>query len=60
MPIVCSDKGPMSEILGDAGVYFDPEKPTEIADVLKKLINSPMIREQKVNVAYKIAKAYTW
>lgn len=50
----------MSEILGDAGVYFDPEKPTEIADVLKKLINSPMIREQKVNVAYKIAKAYTW
>ena len=28
LPIACSDRGPMPEILGDAGIYFDPENST--------------------------------
>src|SRR5204863_6991078 len=27
LPIACSKRGPMPEILGNAGVYFDPDKP---------------------------------
>ena len=60
LPIACSDKGPMVEILGDSAVYFDPEKPSEIADVLKRLIDSPNMRIEKASVSYKKSKDYTW
>lgn len=60
LPIACSNKGHMLEILGDSAVYFDPEKPSEIVDALKRLIDSPNIRAEKANAAYKKAKAYAW
>ncbi len=60
LPIACSSKRPMSEILEDSAVYFDPEKPLEIADALKRLIDSPNLRAKTASAAYKKAKAYTW
>ncbi len=60
LPIACSNKAPMPEILGDGGVYFDPEKPSDIADAVKKLIDAPITRAQKAETAYQHAKAYTW
>lgn len=60
LPIACSNRGPMPEILGDAGVYFDPEKPLDIANALKRLIDSPIMRAEKAETAYQQAKTYTW
>ncbi len=60
LPIACSNKGPMFEILGDSGIYFDPEKPSDIADALKKIIDSPFMRAQKAEAAYQQTKVYTW
>lgn len=60
LPIACSGREPMPEILCDAGVYFDPEKPSDIADTLKGLIDSPITRAQKAEAAYQRAKTYTW
>jgi glycosyltransferase involved in cell wall biosynthesis len=34
LPIACSDRGPMPEILQEAGVYFDPEDVPSIADAV--------------------------
>ena len=44
LPIACSNRGPMPEVLGDAGVYFDPENPNDIARALRELIGSPILR----------------
>ena len=41
LPIACSNRGPMPEVLGDAGVYFDPEKPASIADAVRRLALDP-------------------
>jgi len=41
IPIDCSNYNPMSQILGDGGVYFDPEKPDQILISLEQLVNSP-------------------
>ena len=41
LPMACSRKEPMLEILGDAGVYFDPENADDIARALRELIDSP-------------------
>lgn len=60
LPIACSNRSSMSETLGDAGVYFDPENPTDIADALAKYIESPSLRAEKAILAYSRARAYTW
>ena len=33
--ILCSNKSAMPEILGDAGLYFDPDNPDQLQNVLK-------------------------
>jgi glycosyltransferase involved in cell wall biosynthesis len=60
LPIACSNRGPMPETLGDAGIYFDPEKPAEIAEAIRKLIEDPMLRTEKAEAAFERAKAFTW
>lgn len=60
IPIACSNFGPMPEVLGDAGVYFNPEKPSEIADALLKLIRNPDLRLKNALLAYEQAQQFTW
>lgn len=60
LPVVCSNCGPMPEMLGDAGVYFDPEKPDEITQALRTLIGSPELRSKLANAAYVRASGYSW
>lgn len=60
LPIACSDRGPMPEVLGDAGVYFDPEAPAEIACALRELITSPARRAALAQAAYERAARYSW
>jgi glycosyltransferase involved in cell wall biosynthesis len=60
LPIACSHKGPMPEVLGDAGVYFDPERPEAIAEALSKLIENPSLRRHLADAAYKSAQSYSW
>lgn len=60
LPIACSNKGPMSDMLGDAGLYFDPEKPSEITAVLRELIGSPELRMMMAHASYERAQQYAW
>jgi glycosyltransferase involved in cell wall biosynthesis len=60
LPIACSNRGPMPEVLGDAGVYFDPEKPDEIANALERLILGPALRAPLAQAAYERAQTYSW
>jgi len=60
LPIVCSDLRPMTDILGDAGVYFDPENADSIATAILKLIESPKLREKNAKMAFDRAKKYSW
>jgi hypothetical protein len=60
LPIACSNRSAMPEILSDAGVYFDPEKPKEITNALRYLIESPKIRTEKSMASYQLAQKYSW
>jgi len=60
LPIACSNRGPMPEILGAAGEYFDPEKPKEIEETLQKLIDDRALRERCAWRAYTTAQGYSW
>lgn len=60
LPIACSNKGPMPEILGDAGVYFDPEQPQEIAGAVLQLIQSPQFRTELAGKSFQRVRQYSW
>ena len=48
VPVASSDFLPMTEVLGDSAIFFDPHNEQEIADSLLKLINDDKLREQCV------------
>jgi glycosyltransferase involved in cell wall biosynthesis len=60
LPIACSNKGPMPEVLDEAGIYFDPESPDEIAEAVLTLFNRPALRRQLASKAYTAAQNYSW
>ena len=60
LPVACSDRGPMPEVLGNAGIYFNPEKSDEIMCALYKLIDTPTLRIDKANASYTASCAYNW
>lgn len=60
LPIACANRGPMPEVLGDAGVYFDPESPSEIASVLQSLANDDPLRARLAQEAWQKVQDYSW
>ena len=60
LPIASSSKGPMPEILGDNGLYFDPLVINSIFDALKQLILNSEERSVRAHRAYQKTKEYTW
>ena len=60
LPIACSNRGPMQEVLGDAGLYFDPELPEQIAGAIEELMTDHGKRSECAARAYEYAKQYSW
>lgn len=60
LPIACSDWGPMPEVLQEAGTYFDPERPEEIAEALQTLVGDAALRQRCADQAYEQARLYSW
>jgi glycosyltransferase involved in cell wall biosynthesis len=60
LPIVCSDRAPMPEILGDGGVYCDPLTPASIAAAMKQIMTDVSLRTRGPAIAQARARAYSW
>lgn len=60
LPIACSDRGPMPEVLGDGGVYFDPESPDSIAAAMKQILDDHDLRDRVREISKQRASAYSW
>ena len=59
-PIACSNRGPMPEVLQDAGVYFDPEDSVSIAQALRMLITDSNLRQTMAKKAYERSQNFSW
>lgn len=60
LPIACSDRGPMPEVLGEGGLYFNPEVPADIERALMELLTKSELRTQKARVSYERSKQFNW
>jgi glycosyltransferase involved in cell wall biosynthesis len=60
LPIACSRAGPMPEVLGDGGLYFDPENIGEMVDVMERLCGDAALRARCAITAERRASVYSW
>lgn len=60
LPIACSDRGPMPEVLNNSGVYFNPEIPFSIAKAVKDIIDNPSLRRDIASSALERAQLFSW
>jgi glycosyltransferase involved in cell wall biosynthesis len=60
LPIACSQRRPMPDILEDGGAYFDPEDPDSIAGAIEGLIVDHRSRRAKARRASEIARRFSW
>jgi glycosyltransferase involved in cell wall biosynthesis len=60
LPILSSGCGPMPEVLGDAGLYFDPYSSEEIANALRSFVVDVNRRAVLASAAFQKASEYSW
>jgi glycosyltransferase involved in cell wall biosynthesis len=60
VPVVCSDRGSLSEVVGKAARIFDPEDPRAIADTVEELLADPQTRERLRVAGREQARRFTW
>ena len=60
MPIASSNRGPMPEVLGDAGVYFEPESVNSIVQALEGLLLSNAKRAELARKAVMKSQSFNW
>jgi len=60
LPIACSNRGPMPEILKNGGIYFDPENIESIANSLKIIIDNDSMRDKISSISQKLSEEYSW
>ena len=60
IPIACSNRGPMPEILENGGLYFDPEDNLSIYKSIEEIILNHNLRKQIASEAKKLSKQYSW
>ena len=60
LPIASSLNGPMPEVLGEAGIYFDPYIPSTIELALFKLFSDFDLRSRLSSLAYEKSLNYSW
>ena len=60
VPIVCSDRGPMPDLLGDAGVYFDPYSVESISKAIKSILQDDSLTKVLIKKGEMRIKNFSW
>ena len=60
LPIACSNRGPMPEVLKNGGIYFDPEDCISIANAIEIIIENEEKRIKIAKKAKELSTQYSW
>lgn len=60
VPVLASRRGSLPEVIGEAGLFFEPESPSAIADCLLQFLRAPELRPRLREMALKRARTFTW
>lgn len=59
-PILSSDQGSLPEVVGDAGIFFDPYDIGSISQAIVQLSTDPELRRHLSSIAAARAQSFTW
>ena len=59
-PVVASNRSSLPEVIGDAGLLFDPESPAALPDILITLADDSSERERLIAKGSERAKRFSW
>jgi glycosyltransferase involved in cell wall biosynthesis len=60
VPVACSDRGSLAEVVDEAALIFDPERPRGIADAIDRLLGDATERERLARAGRENAARFTW
>jgi glycosyltransferase involved in cell wall biosynthesis len=59
-PVVCSNAGSIPEVVGDAGLYFDPNNPEELRTALERIATTETLQTDLRQRGYTRIGAFSW
>jgi glycosyltransferase involved in cell wall biosynthesis len=59
-PVVCSDRGALGEVIGDAALILDPDDTHDIARKLRAMASDPTLRERLRERGLRHARRFDW
>ena len=59
-PVVCSNTSSIPEVVGNAGEYFDPNNPEEIAFAIERVVGSSSHRSELINLGRDRCAQFSW
>jgi glycosyltransferase involved in cell wall biosynthesis len=59
-PVISSNRASLPEILGDAGLFFDPYRPQTMLSVLKRVLNNDTLRNEMGDRGFMRSRQFTW
>lgn len=59
-PVICSNRGSLPEIAGEAGLCFDPTRPDELGGLLSRVLGDNAVAEKLSLAGLARAQQFTW
>lgn len=59
-PVICSDATSLPEVVGEAGLYFDPHHPAQLAGRLREILHSPELRADLCRRSAEQSRKFSW
>lgn len=59
-PVACSDRGSLSEVVGDAAAIVNPEEPEDIARKIREVLDDDVYRQNLILRGLERVKQFTW
>jgi glycosyltransferase involved in cell wall biosynthesis len=59
-PVAASNRSSIPELVGDAGLLFDPENIDDMALKLHQILSDPELRERLISNGLQISKKFSW
>jgi len=59
-PVISSNRGSLPEVVGDAGLLFDPEDSRALSELILEVINNEGLRRALVEKGLNHVKRFSW
>jgi glycosyltransferase involved in cell wall biosynthesis len=59
-PVVCSNSSSIPEVVGSAGIYFDPNDIDSMSEAMESVLQSPLLRSQLIAKGLERIRLFSW